>query len=336
MLIKTTGNAKNFAPDPALDTARDYEARIVGVFHRGVFEKNKWENDKIVGTEEEEQVVLVVELTEEDTYVERGEGEDMKLVPRRPQWLTMKYSSHEKSNLYATAKLANPKAAWMEGKQGCVDPQLVLNQPVAVQFNEPTTEGAQYMKKKLLAIPAKYKDGVAPATITPFCYSVMTGEHVGTIEDVPASMLRHAVDNAINVEEFEQLEAIEAHLAKLEAQKEEGATLAGDEAPAKKAKAEKAPEKAAKAKRTPKAKESAEEEEVEQEAAEEPVAETKPTRSRRAAKTDEVDYSGKTAGELEDLLIERGLTDAELDEISDAAESDEGYQEDLIAKLKSL
>lgn len=333
MLIKTTGNAKTFAPDPALDTARDYEARIVGVFHRGIHEKNKWENDKIVGTEEEEQLTLVIELTEEDTYVERGEGEDMKLVPRRPQWLTMKYSSHEKSNLYATAKLANPKAAWMDGKQGCVDPTLILNQPVAVQFNEPNAEGAQYMKKKLLAIPAKYKDGVAPATIKPFCYSVMSGEHVGTIEDVPAGMLRHAIDNAINVEEFEQLEAIEAHLAKLEAQKEEGTTLAGDEAPAK---AEKAPEKAAKAKRAPKVDTPVEEEKVEQDAAEEPVVEAKPSRSRRAAKTEEVDYSTKSVAELEDLLIEKGLTDAELDELSDAAESDEGYQEDLIAKLKSL
>lgn len=329
MLIKTTGNAKTLAPDPALDTSRDYEARIVGVFHRGIHEKNKWENDKIVGTEEEEQLTLVIELTEEDTYVERGEGEDMKLVPRRPQWLTMKYSSHEKSNLYATAKLANPKAAWMDGKQGCVDPTLMLNQPVAVQFNEPNEDGAQYMKKKLLAIPAKYKDGVAPATIKPFCYSVMSGAHVGTIEDVPAGMLRHAIDNAINVEEFEQLEAIEAHLAKLDAQKEEGASLEGDEAPAK---AEKAPEKAAKAKRASKV----DTEKLEQEAAEEPVAEAKPARSRRAAKAEEVDYSTKSVAELEDMLIEKGLTDAELDEISDAAESDEGYQEDLIAKLKSL
>jgi len=336
MIIKTSGNAKAFDPDPALDTARDYEARIVGVFHRGIHEKGVWENGKKTGVTEEEQVTIVVELTEEDTYVERGEEGNKKLVPRRPQWLTLKYSSHEKSNLFATAKLANPKAAWMEGKQGCIDPALILNQPVAVQFNEPTDDGAQYMKKKLLAIPAKYKDGVGDATSPLFCYSVDTGAHIGTIEDVPAGMLRHAIDNAINVEEFEQLEAIEAHLAKLDAQKEEGATLEGDEAPAKKPKAEKAPEKAAKAKRTPKAKESAEEEEVEQEAAEEPVAETKPTRSRRAAKTEEVDYSGKTAGELEDLLIEKGLTDAELDAISDAAESDEGYQEDLIAKLKSL
>lgn len=333
MIIKTSGNAKAFDPDPALDTARDYEARIVGVFHRGIHEKNKWENDKIVGTEEEEQVTLVVELTEEDTYVERGEGDNKKLVPRRPQWLTLKYSSHEKSNLFATAKLANPKAAWMEGKQGCVDPSLILNQPVAVQFNEPMDTGAQYMKKKLLAIPAKYKDGVGAATSPLFCYSVDTGAHIGTIEDVPAGMLRHAIDNAINVEEFGQLEAIEAHLAKLEAQKEEGATLEGDEAPAK---AEKAPEKTAKAKRTKEVEESTEAEEVEQEAAEEPVEASKPARSRRAAKTEEVDYSSKSVAELEDLLIEKGLTDAELDKISDSAESDEGYQEDLIAKLKSL
>jgi outer membrane biosynthesis protein TonB len=331
MIIKTTGNAKTFDPDPALDTGRDYEARIVGVFHRGIFEKNKWENDKIVGTEEEEQVTLVIELTEEDTYVERGEDDNKKLVPRRPQWLTLKYSSHEKSNLFATAKLANPKAAWMEGKQGCVDPTLILNQPVAVQFNEPTDTGAQYMKKKLLAIPAKYKDGVAPATSPLFCYSVDTGSHVGTIEDVPAGMLRHAIDNAINVEEFGQLEAIEEHLAKLEAQKEEGTSLEGDESPAKR---EKAPEKAPKAKRTKKADEPKEEDKVEDAATEEPV--EKPKRSRRAAKVEEVDHSTKSVAELEDLLIEKGITDEELDEISDAAESDEGYQEDLIAKLKSL
>lgn len=331
MIIKTTGNAKAFDPDPVLDTARDYEARIVGVFHRGIHEKGVWENGKKTGVTEEEQVTIAVELTEEDTYVERGEEGNKKSVPRRPQWLTLKYSSHEKSNLFATAKLANPKAAWMEGKQGCVDPTLLLNQPVAVQFNEPTDDGAQYMKKKLLAIPAKYKDGVGAATSPLFCYSVDTGAHVGTIEDVPAGMLRHAIDNAINVEEFGQLEAIEEHLAKLEAQKEEGTSLEGDEAPAKK---EKAAEKAPKAKRTKKVDEPKEEDKVEETTTEETV--DKPKRSRRAAKVEEVDYSTKSVAELEDLLIEKGLTDEELDEISDAAESDEGYQEDLISKLKSL
>lgn len=333
MLIKTTGNAKTFAPDPVLDTERDYEARIVGIFHRGIHEKNKWENGRQVGVVEEDQVTLVIELTEEDTYVERGEGEDMKLVPRRPQWLTLKYSSHEKSNLYATAKMANPKAVWMEGKQGVIDIDKILGCPVAVKFEEPTEDGKQYMDKKLLAIPAKYKDKVGETTTPHFCYSVMGGAFVGTLEDVPPAMLRHAIDNAINVEEFEQLEAIETHLSKLEAQKEEGATLEGDESPAK---AEKAADKAAKSKRTPKAKESVEEEKVEEKAAEEPVVETKPARSRRSAKTEEVDYSTKSVAELEDLLIEKGLTDADLDEISDNADSDEGYQEDLITKLKSL
>ena len=332
MLVKTSGNAKTFAPDPVLDTERDYEARIVGAFHRGIHEKTKWENGKNVGVVEEDQITLVVELTEEDTYVERGEEGSKTKVPRRPQWLTLKYSSHEKSNLFATAKLANPAAAWVEGKQGAVDIDKILGCPVAVQFNEPNEEGAQYMKKKLLAIPAKYKDGVAPATIKPFCYSVMGGAFVGTLEDVPAGMLRHTIDNAINVEEFEQLEAIEAYLAKLEAQKEEGTTLEGDEAPAKAA--AKATEKAEKPKRAAKAKVEPEEKKVAEDATEEPVA--KPARSRRAAKTEEVDYSTKSVAELEDLLIEKGLADKDLDELSDAAESDEGYVSDLIAKLKSL
>ena len=332
MLVKTSGNAKTFAPDPVLDTGRDYEARIVGAFHRGIHEKGKWENGKKVGVVEEDQITLAVELTEEDTFVERGEGESMKLVPRRPYWLTLKYSSHEKSSLFTTAKLANPAAAWMDGKQGVVDVIKMIDCPVAVQFEEPTEDGAQYMKKKLLAIPAKYKDGVAPATTKPFCYSVMGGAFVGTLEDVPAGMLRHAIDNAINVEEFEQLEAIEAHLAKLDAQKEEGAVLEGDEAPAKAA--SKAPEKAENPKRAAKEKVEPEKEKVTGGAAEEPV--VKPTRSRRAAKTEEVDYSTKSVAELEDLLIEKGLTDEELDELSDAADSDEGYHSDLVAKLKSL
>lgn len=334
MIVKTTGNAKDFKPDPALDTERDYEGRIVGAFHRGIHEKTKWENGKQVGVVEEDQITLVIELTEEDTYVERGEGDDMKLVPRRPQWLTLKYSSHEKSNLFSTAKLANPSAAWMEGKQGVVDIDKVLGCPVAVQFNEPTEDGAQYMSKKLLAIPAKYKESVGAATTPLFCYSVMGGAYVGTIEDVPPAMLRHAVDNAINVEEFEQLEAIEEYLAKIEAQKSEDAVLEGDEATSSKGK--KSEDEKPKSKRTPKAKKEEEQPTKEEEEAD-PVEEKKAPRSRRGSKKEqEVDYSTKSVAELEDLLIEKGLSDADLDEISDNADSDEGYQEDLITKLKSL
>lgn len=328
---------KDFEPDAALDAGREYEARIVGVAHVGKHEKEKFGGDgKPSGEFQEiEQAIVMLELTEEDTFVERGPEDARVMKPRLiPQFI--KWSSHEKSGMFKLAKNANPKAAWVEGKQGKVDTSLIIGEPVTVVFKEATAEGKQYIDE-IKSIPAKYKDGVDAAQSTPFQYHVGLGSFPladGTetkLEDVPVWIINYALNKAIDAEEFGQLDAMEAYVAEAEAAKDgNDVELEGDRLPAKES--EEAKEEPV--------------EETKEEVVEEKVEEKPKTSRRRSRKPAAKEDSGLKAeleavkadiGALEDLAIEKGLAEDVLDAVgAEAGEDDDLYATKIIEAVLAL
>lgn len=323
MIIDNSTDGSNFTPDTPLDTEREYEGRIVGMAHVGLMENQDFDdNTKVV---EIEQAIILIELTEEDTYVPRGaEGEEVFKPRVLPKFI--KYSSHEKSGLYALAKTANKKAAWVEGKKGMVNPELILDEPVSITIKD-GKDGKQNISK-INPIMEKHKAGVEAKVSPTFLYDIDTGAHAGTtIEDVPAWIIKYAMNKALNVESFGQLEEMEAYVKSLEDSKE-GGKLDGDDKP--KDSKKKAPPKKVEEKKVDKVEKDADGAGDEEKPA--------PRRSRRSRGTPDstIDYSTFTEAQLEDALEEKGVTSAEVDDISDSSSSDDDYLVRMIAKLQSL
>lgn len=319
MIIDNSSNGKDFKPDAKLDTEREYEGRIVGLAHIGVVQNQDFDDKEKIN--EIEQAIILIEFTEEDTYVPRGaEGEEVMKPRIMPKFI--KYSSHEKSGLFALAKAANPKAAWVEGQKGFVNPALILGEPLSITLKD-GKEDKQNISK-INPIPAKYKAGVDAMVSPKFLYDIDSGAHAGTaISDVPTWILNYAINKAVNVEEFGQLEVIEAHLKAVEGGRDSG-KLEGDDKPKAKKKAAKTEEKKA-AKAEEKKPDPVEPEEKKEAPAEE--AKTS-RRGRRSAKTEEPskpDFSEMGEEALEDYILSNGKTEADLDEVSDAAADDDAY-----------
>ena len=315
MIIESKATGKDFEPDAALDTSRDYDLRIQGLIHTGTMQKDVWvDGKKTSDVVNEESCIVLFELVEEDTHVDRGPEDNTHKEPRTTVKF-MKYSSHEKSNLFSVASAANKKAAWVEGKQGKIDVAQLLGSPINATFKEANAEGKQYLDK-LTAIPEKYKKDVDPSTLPVFCYSVMSGAGEGTsIEDVPTWLLNYSLNKAVNAEEFGMLEEIEAHLEKLEQEKD--GKLDGDDKPADEpAKKEEAPKEE----------------------------EAKPAAKKRTRKTkpkaeEELDFSTMSDTELEELFMTKGGTEEALDSINDNLSeeaSDEDYKAAVIEAIKAL
>lgn len=324
IISNAKGTQKDFEPDPALDENRDLDGRIVGFFHAGLHQKEIWANDKRTGEfKEEEKLMVLIEAVEEDTYVERG-GEGNKVMTPRVYTRYYKFSSHEKSNLFSLAKLANPESVTKENG-GTVDLAKAVNQPI---WFKSIVNGDFTNAEEVTAVPTKLKSTIGECKNTPFIYSVHSGAHLGSLSDVPAWYLRHALTKALDAEEFGQLEEIEAHLAEIDSQKgsnTSGSSLEGDAKPAE-----------TKKKKAPAKKKAAEI--VEEEAPEEEEA-PKPARRARKKKEDDSEadeYADLDEAALEDLLIDKGVSDDEIDALSDTADSDEEYLAALKAKLKSL
>lgn len=332
MIIDNSADKSNFAPDVKLDTEREYDARIVGLIHIGLVQNQNFDDkDKM---DEIEQAIIVFELTEEDTFVPRGGTEEDPIMKPRTMPKFIKYSSHEKSGLFALAKVANSKAAWIDGKKGMIDPSMILDQPVVLKIKD-GKEDKQNIDK-ISSYPAKFKDAVGARTTPLFLYDVHTGAHSDTtIEDVPAWILTYAMSKALDVEQFGQLDFIEAHLAALEAEKT-SEKLAGDEKPkdtkgktdaAAAAKVAKAAAEAAKL-AAAKAAASA--------TTEEPSVPARRSRRDAAPTPEVIDYSGKDEVELEGLLLAAGKTNAFLDTLSGSVGSDAEYVAALIAELQAI
>lgn len=326
MIINNAGGNKEFAPDPLLDTGREYEARILGIVHIGKHEKQKHDGTKFIEEYQEvEQAIIEYEITEDDTQVERGPEGDKRLENRRMVQF-IKYSSHEKSGLFKLAQSVNPKAAYMEKKKGVVDTSLMIGFPVSLELKL-NKDGDKTNIKAVNKIPPKYQDSVNPLTFPIYQYSVMGGAFPvqgkeTCIKDVPAWMLRFSLDKAVDADAFSQLDEIEAHLEALEAAKDSDTELEGDRLPPKE-----------EPKEEPKAEEPKEEPKVEEEPKEEP----KPKRTRtRKPKAAAEDYSAKSIEELEALVVEKGvMTDDQLDQLNDEVDSDDAFKAGIIAALEA-
>lgn len=327
MLVQNSGG-KEFAPDPVLDVEREYEARVLGVIHIGTHQKQKHDGTNFIDEYDEiQQAIIEYEIVEDGTQVERG-PDDAKRLENRRMCQFIKYSSHEKSGLFKLAQAINPKAAWVEKKKGFVDTSLIIGRPVSLELKL-NKDGDKTNIKAVNKIPPKYQDAVNPLTFPVFQYSVMGGafpvEGKETkLEDVPKWMLEFALNKAIDAEQFEQLEAIEAHLEALKADKPEDTELEGDRLPPKEEDEE------------PEEKPEEQVEEVEEEVEEKVEEAPKRTRRSRAKSTDKVDYSAKSIEELEALVLEKGvMTDEDLDDLNDNVASDEEFKAGIIAKLEA-
>ena len=312
MTITDTGG-KEFDLDPVLDPKGDYESRIVGFAHIGIHEKDIYINGSPTGKKEEQnQAIVLFELTDPETYVERGPDDDKKKV-RRYLAKFLKYSCHEKSNLFGIASAVGPDAAFREGKDPRVDPVEMVGGCVSLKLSLNKEETKNNIKSAL-SIPKKYQSDVPEAELPLFCYSVDQGAFVGSIEDVPPWMLTFAFDNGMYVEKFGQIEEIEKQIAKNKEEKEAKAKdkdkLAGDDKPA---------DSSSKSANVDK---------------EEKPASTRRRRGRGTAK-ETVDYSDKTIEEMEDILIKKGVSDDDLNSLADDNELDDDYLAALIEKAQS-
>lgn len=314
--------SKDFEPDPFLEVEREYEARIVGLVHIGTHEKKEYANGVATGkTKEESTAVIMFELLEEDANVLRGPEDAQKSV-RRMQPLFLKYSSHEKSKLFGIAKKANPKSAWVDGKEGKVDTSKFIGCPVNLTFKEPTDDGKQYLDE-VKAIPQKYQKDVEAMEANPFQYCVESGAFPlesgaeTTIEDVPTWLLNHAIDKAVDAATFGKLEEIEDYLEAVAEARDGEVELDGDRLPQDD-------------KTEPKKEEVKEEKK-----------ETTSRRGRRSAKKDtdtkselQVELEAiEDVAALEDRVAEVGVTDDDFEVVgAEAGEDDDKYKELLIAK----
>lgn len=329
MIVQNSGG-KDFEPDPLLDTARDYEARVLGVFHAGTHQQQKYESDEYVNID---QAIIEFEIVEEGTQVERGPEDNRRLENRRMA-MFLKYSSHEKSTLFKIAQSINPKAAYLEKKEGVVDTSLIIGRPVSLELKL-NKDGDKTNIKAVNKIPPKYQESVAPLTNNVFQYSVMMGafpvEGVETsVSDVPKWMLEFALNKAIDAEQFAKLDEIEAHLESLKSD-DDNSELEGDRLPPKtEDKAEDKADEPVEEKQEPKDEPKVEEKQ------EEAKTERRSRRSRRGATEEKVDYSTYTIEQLEALVVEKGLmSEDELDDLSDNVTSDEEYTAVIIGKLEA-
>lgn len=333
MIVQNSGG-KDFEPDPLLDTARDYEARVLGVFHAGKHQKQKHDGTKFIEEYDEiEQAIIEFEIVEEGTQVERGPEDNRRLENRRMA-MFLKYSSHEKSTLFKIAQSINPKAAYLEKKEGVVDTSLIIGRPVSLELKL-NKDGDKTNIKAVNKIPPKYQDSVGPLTNDVFQYSVMMGafpvEGVETsVSDVPKWMLEFALNKAIDAEQFAKLEEIEAHLESLKSD-DDNSELEGDRLPPKtEDKAEEKADEPVEEEKEPKDEPKVEEKQ------EETKTERRSRRSRRGAAEEKVDYSTYTIEQLESLVVEKGLmSEEELDDLSDNVTSDEEYTASIIEKLEA-
>ena len=337
MLVETKA-ASNFELDPIIeDLEVQVDARIVGIVHIGLFEKQKHDGKKFIEEyTDKEQAIIEFEIVEDGTQVERGTEGDMRLENRKiSKFIT--YSSHENAEMHKIAKAANPKSAWVDGKQGKVDTSLIIGEPVALQLGI-NKAGDRNTVVEVNLIQPKHKAAVNPMESKPFQYSVMSGAHPladgtpTTIEAIPKWMLKQGLTNAKNAEEFTMIDEIEEYTQE-SADGSDAGTLEGDEKAKTTAKT-KTTKSAAKPKTTePVEEEVVEEDEVVEEAVKEPAPKT--TRRRRASKpaVEKEDFSGLTLEELEDVLLSRfNVTDDQLAELDDKfSEDDEGYHKSLLA-----
>ena len=331
MVVNKSGGGKDFEPDPLLDPKRQYDARIIGFAHIGIHEKPEYKDGKATGEIlEQEQCLIAFELVEEETYVERG-PEGAKTMEPRIMFKWEKYSSHEKSNLYKIASKAHPDAVWIEKKQGQVDPLMMINQPVMIKLIN-NKDGDKQNIKEVDGYPAKFASSVGEAKSDQFMFSVNVPEDLFAdceidLSKVPPWVLSKSLNDAINADSFACIEAMEAQVdlneAAKEAAKANSGKLEGDEKPA--TDTSKAKSKASKPK-----------EEVKEE--EEKVADEKPARRprrNRKAEGETVDYSEMGIEELEKILIDKDVSEDELDEL-DSEGTDEAYQKALAKKAASL
>ena len=329
MIVSNSGGKDfEYEPDPVIDTERELEGRVIGICHVGIIQKDVWVDGKKTGdVKEVESVMIELEAVEEDTYVERGPEDAKRLEPRK-FFLEEKWSSNDRSNFYKYCKMANPASIFKDEKgNDQIDPAKVVGYPLSFKLNKANGKGRQYVNKKEVAgIPAKYQKDVPAAKNGLYLFHADSGLHLGEMSDVNTFFLRTKIlQDAVNVEELGAVELIEDYLEELEAAKETngaGKELEGDSAPAEK------PKKARTKKEEPVA-----EEEPEKEVAEEKPA---PRKRARAKKDSAPDYSAMSDEQIEDILVEKGVSDEDLDAISEGADSDEVYKAALIAKLESL
>lgn len=344
MIVQNAGG-KGFEPDPLLDVENQYEARILGIIHVGTHQKQKHDGTNFIDEYDDiQQAIVEFEVVEDGTQVERG-PEGSKHLENRRMCQFVKYSSHEKSGLFKLAQTANPKAAYVEKKEGVVDTSLIIGKPVSLELKL-NKDGDKTNIKSVNAIPPKYHDGVPPLTNDVFQYSVMSGAHpvegkATKLEDVPKWMLEFALSKALDAEQFTELEAMETHLEALEAAKDGNTELEGDRLPPKD-KTEKKTKAKTEKKEDPKPDPEPEPEEGEEEEGSEEKEDTKTEestsrRSRRSRRTRTTeDYSAKSIEDLEALVVEKELmSEDDLDDLSETANSDEEYKATLITKLEA-
>jgi hypothetical protein len=322
ILNNAKGNT-DFEPDPFLDTGAEYEAKLIGIVETGKHQQEDYDDPSKVS--EKLECLITYELVEEETRVTRGAEGSEYTVPRTYTKFD-KFSSHELSSLYKQCKTANQDCVTQEG----LDITAALGQPVMLVLKN-NKKGDRQNIAEVKGVPVKFRSSIGEAEGKPFLYtcSVNAGAHVGTIEDVPVWMLKRAVDKSLYPEQFPNLEEIEDYIeAGGKSSKTAGEELEGDRAPVKE---EKKP-----AKKAPAKKEKVEET-VEEKAEEAPAEKSTRTRRKKAEPKAEADpYADLDEAALEDLLIEKGVSDDDLDAISEGADSDEAYLAALKAKLTSL
>lgn len=320
ILNNAKGNTE-FEPDPFLDTGAEYEARLMGVVETGKHQQEDYDDPTKVT--EKLECLITYELVEEETRVTRGAEGSEYTVPRTFVKFD-KFSSHELSSLYKQCKTANQDCVTQDG----LDITAALGQPVMLVLKN-NKKGDRQNIAEVKGVPVKFRSSIGEAEGKPFLYtcSVNAGAHVGTLEDVPVWMLKRAVNSSLYPETFPNLEEIEDYIeAGGKSSKTAGEELEGDRAPIKE---EKKPAKKVPAKKI--------EEPVEEDVAE--VVAEKPKRARRKKDEPEAEadpYADLDEAALEDLIIEKGASDADLDAISEGADSDEAYLAALKAKLTSL
>lgn len=328
------GAGKDFDPDPALDTDRQLEGRIQGIAHIGTIEKDEYVDGKKTGnTKEVDTVIISIEAVEEDTYVERG-GEDNKYLTPRTFVLEERWSSAELANFCKLAKALVPKSVTKpNGKDPVVDSSALIGAPLSFQVREPNAKGNQYIDKKSVnPIPVKYQKDVPAATLPTHLFSVELGVFMDTdLTQVQPWILNKVINDVVNIDEIAEkptncIDQIEEALEAISAAKDSksaGKELEGDRKP-------KAEKKAAK-----------KEEPKEEPKAEEETKEEKPKRARRkAAKKEDApaedQFTSMSLEDLEDHLIEGGVSDDDLDAMAEEFPEDADYLEALKAKARSL
>ena len=232
------GGGKEFEPDPKLDTGRQYEARVIGFSHIGKFEKDVYENGVKTGAKKvAEQCLIEFELTEPDTYVERGpEGNKVKVPRKMIAWET--YSSHEKSNLFKISKAVNSDSVWIEDKEGNVDPIMLLGSACLLKVR--TSKNGKQSIGEVAECPAKMLELVEPAKNTTYMFGVnleasQFADCNVNLADVPSWILLRAHDKSLNSDTFKCIDEIEDQIDANKIAKEQASEgrLEGDSKPAK-------------------------------------------------------------------------------------------------------